>query len=121
MSELAGPFPLTHADLLTRLPAGAKGVFVLMTVYEGDPYVRLVGRSDSVLARDLMSFAGQYDQYAYQLCEDELASFLAECKAFHDYGGLKELANAVHPEPPLVNLFCPVCGFGFSDQQHGGG
>lgn len=120
MSELRGPFPLTNEDLSARLPSGSRGVFLLMTLHEGDPYVRLVGRADTELAHALAAFEGQYDQYAYQLCEDELASFLVECRVFHDYGGLRELANAVHPAPPLVNLFCPICGFGFTEQQHGG-
>src|SRR5690606_23512702 len=101
MSELKGPFPLTHEDVISRIPRGARGVYVLITLYEGDPYVRYVGRSDSDLGRELLGLLGEYDQYAFQICEDEIASFLVECNTFHDYGGLKMLANALHPEPPL--------------------
>lgn len=113
-----GPFPLTALDVAQRVPKATKGVFVLMTLHEGDPYVRFVGREDAELGRALLGFLGTYDQYAYKACEDDVTAFLAECSAFHDYGGLAELANALHPEPPYVDLFCPVCGHGEASTTH---
>ena len=44
--------------------------------------------------------------------DDDVVAFLHECNAFHDYGGLAELANVLHPSPPLKDLFCTTCGFG---------
>lgn len=117
-NPFAGPFPLQPLDIAQRIPAGTIGCFVLITVHEGDPYVRWVGRDDQDVARALLGFVGTYDQYAYRACEDDVTNFLAECGAFHDYGGLQELANALHPAPPLMDLFCPVCGHGEASAVH---
>ena len=112
MSKFAGPFALTTDDLKTRIPAKTIGAFVLITVHEGDPYVRYVGRSDDDLGRALEGWIGRYDQYAFAAADDDVVAFLHECNAFHDYGGLAELANVLHPSPPLKDLFCTTCGFG---------
>jgi hypothetical protein len=112
MSQFAGPFALTPEDLTTRIPAKTKGAFVLITVHEGDPYVRYVGRSDDDLEKELQKWVGRYDQYAFSVADDDVVAFLQECDAFHDYGGLVDLANVLHPSPPLKDLFCTTCGFG---------
>ena len=112
MSSFAGPFPLAHSDILKRIAPNTPAVYLLITLHEGDPYVRYVGRAEADLTRELLSWVGRYDQYAYQAVADDIAGFLLECAAYHDYGGARVLANTAHPHPPYQDLFCTVCGFG---------
>lgn len=118
MGSFLGPFPLTQEDISSRVPEGTKGVYLLITEYEGDPYVRMVGRSDTNLTAALLAWVGSYSHYAFQATEDDVGAYLAECNAFHEYGGLAELANAIHPEAPFMDLFCPVCGHGEAGVRH---
>src|SRR5262245_44712208 len=82
MSKFAGPFDLNLEDLKTRIPPNTKGAFILITVHEGDPYVRYVGRADSDLISKLEEWIGRYDQYAYITADDDVVAFLHECNAF---------------------------------------
>lgn len=76
-------------------------------------YVKYISRSDSDLRVRLLSHVlnGRYKEFEYSYATSAKTAFEKECQNFHDFGGIENLDNDIHPDRPSnsKDWECPVC------------
>ena len=109
---LKGPFILSLVEIDRTVRRASPGVFVLGTFETALSRPSIVGRSDTDLAKRLITYTGFDTHFGFSLCASAEIAFLAECELFHD---LEPAFSLIHPEVPDGHeLHCPRCAkFGY--------
>ena len=127
--DMDGPFALER-KVIEQMVGGNPGNFALGTMSGQKRFaVRIVGRSDANLQQTLLKelkrgtgqpgffarvFGGKkpINAFKFSQARDAEAAYAKECRNFHNFGGVKKLANKSHPEPPAGSGFvCEHCGY----------
>ena len=104
---LKGPYILSLDEIVRNVQRASPGVFVLGTWETALSRPSVVGRSDTDIARRLLSYTGFDTHFGFSLCPSPEIAFLAECELFHD---LEPAFSLMHPELPEGRSFnCPRC------------
>jgi hypothetical protein len=110
---MSGSYRLT-AEEIDRLVKSAIGNYALGDMKSGEDVfiVKYVGRSDTDLNAELKArLDWGYSRFMFSYASSVREAFEKECTNYHDFGGKKLLANAVHPARPIdTNYPCPVLG-----------
>lgn len=127
--DMDGPFALER-KVIQNTVGDIPGNFALGTMSGNKRFaVRIVGRSDANLQQTLLKelkrgtgqpgffarlFKGKkrINAFKFSQARDAEAAYAKECRNFHNFGGVKKLANKSHPEPPAGSGFvCEHCGY----------
>lgn len=109
VTNLSGPFDLTHDEIDKVVTSVSPGAYALGQVVDaaGNLRVRRVGRSDNDLNRRLHDYVGLYPSFKAGYLPSAKAAFDKECGLFHDFNPPD---NKMHPDRPAgTNWTCPHC------------
>ncbi len=105
---MRGPFTLAPSQVNLRIPRSSRGVFCLG---KAPNRVTYVGRAEQDLNTEIRSHGDEYRFFWYEMVITPRELYLTQCRVFHKYADLGELASTEHPVPPArVEDPCPVCG-----------
>jgi len=111
--DMNGAYPLTDKDIDANVKKGVPGNYALGRTDPSDKkfIVKYVGRSDTDLNKRLHDWVGKgYAEFKFSYASSVGDAFNKECRNFHDFGGIDELDNDIHPaRPEKASYPCPRC------------
>jgi hypothetical protein len=108
---LRGPFRLSSNSISNIVTKRSPGAYILGSVeYDGMFVVSYVGGSDCDVGAGLGQHIGRYTDFKYEYYPSARAAFEKVCRVFHDFGGVRDLNDSIHPARPGSGKWrCPVC------------
>lgn len=111
-ARLEGSFRLNEETIAEKVTENAIGAYALGFSGNDVFTVQFVGRADMDLRAELLAHAAarKYLNFKFVVTPASADAFDTECALFHEFGGLKHLDNAHHPQRPSATQWrCSHC------------
>ncbi len=101
---MKGPYAFNHAQINLTVRHKGPGNFALGYLKENQFIVRYLGRSDTNLVKELLSWCGnygnKYSAFKFSPASTAKQAYETQVRLFKEFGGTKYLENSEVPEPP---------------------